>query len=147
MPTFALEKLVRDGLLELYEELKQKAVIRVLEGEVLRAALHNNLKEEIEELLETDTNHDEIISELADVWQVIKDLSAMFDVDSAKTWHEIMSRYPNITQADVEHRCAEKLAKKGGFSGGFYITTLTLTDGDPWAKYYRNEPKKYKELP
>lgn len=146
MPTFALEKLVRDGLIELYEELRQAAVTRVLKGGALREALFKKLTEETDELPEPDSEHDEIVSELADVLQVVKDLHELFSVDSSEVWQQIMVKYPDIKQADIEGKCAEKFVKKGGFSGGIYVKTLTLVDGDPWVSYYEKEPSKYPKV-
>lgn len=145
MPVFVLEKLVRNELLRLYREMEQDAAIRMLEDDDLIVALKNKFEEEVDELPGSDDGSGAIASELADIRQVVINLAER-KVDIAEAWAAVRSRYPTITDEEIEERRIEKNVKKGDFSEGVYIVTLALKDGDPWIEYYRREPDKYPEV-
>lgn len=71
MPTFALEKLVRDELPRMYEEDGQIAELEVLVGENFHRALGQKLAEERLELQAESMDKKSMLGELADVQEVI----------------------------------------------------------------------------
>ena len=120
MPIFRFEKLVRDGLIEIYKEFGQVAVFVRLEGEAKRDALVKKWQEEKDELPKFDGAQETVIEELADLWQIKRDLLESSGMDFSDKMQEITAHYPGVKQADLEQRAAEKFAKKGGFTGGAF---------------------------
>lgn len=129
MPKFRFNKLVRDKLPRMYAELNQKIVTRRLTGPELLQALQNKLMEEAAEIPFEKGARDEIVSEIADLEQVIDDMKVA----------------AGISDDEVRLAKLKKLEKKGGFSEGVYVDSIELEDGDEWVEYYRREPKKYPE--
>ncbi len=129
MATFVFNKLVRDGLEEIYVELDQEATYRELSKEELVQALKNKLIEEANEIDLSDKAS--VAGELADVLQVVEDLAAAYTISST----------------EIDTIKAEKRKKKGGFSKGLFVETLALKDDDEWNEYYRKSPEVFKELP
>lgn len=130
MPTFQFNKLVRDKLPDMYEELGQRIIWRRLLGRELLLRLREKLVEESAEISFEEEDRDEIIDELGDVEQVMDDIKAQL----------------NISDEEVRAAKQKKCVKKGGFSEGIFVESIELNDGDEWVDYYRREPKKYKEL-
>lgn len=128
MATFQFNKLVRDGLEDMYVELNQTATYRTLSSEELATALKDKLIEEAQEIDVRDRKS--VLGELADVLQVVEDI--------AKTY--------TISSAEIDTVKQEKFKKKGGFSKGLFVEKLTLTDNDEWNDYYRKSPDIFKEL-
>lgn len=129
MPTFKLNKLVRDKLPAIYKSLGQKALTRKLTKAQLSKALVEKIIEETSEITD-QTSKTELIEEIADIQQVLDDL---------KSTHGI----PDSKVAEIQ---AKKKVKKGGFLQGIFIETLTLADGDKWIDYYRAEPERFPEI-
>jgi predicted house-cleaning noncanonical NTP pyrophosphatase (MazG superfamily) len=130
MPTFRFNKLVRDKLPAMYDELGQRIVFRnVKNGELLKK-LRDKLVEEASELPFEDRSREQIISELSDVEQVMDDIK----------------RELAISDEEVAAAKEKKFAKKGGFENGIFVESIELNEGDDWIEYYRKEPAKYPEL-
>lgn len=130
MPTFVFNKLVRDKFRAIYDQLDQKIVTRTLSPLELKDEIRKKIIEEAMELPIRDAVDDEIIDELADVQQALDDLRDEY----------------GVSPEQVAAAQAEKFAKKGGFREGLFVETIGLTEDDEWVEYYRNEPKKYKEV-
>ncbi len=130
MPTFRLNKLIRNKLVEMYDDLGQGIVSRQLGGKGLQLALRDKIFEETSEIPIESGSRQDIIDEIADVEQVLDDLKSSL----------------SITDDDVQQAKARKLDNKGGFSNGIFVETITLDDNDEWVEYYRNEPRKYTEI-
>ncbi|MBI3889193.1 hypothetical protein HY312_01265 [Candidatus Saccharibacteria bacterium] len=77
-----------------------------------------------------EKSDDEIIEEIADVQQVLDDLKSQY----------------GITDLQVGEVQAAKFDKKGGFSDGVFVESVTLPESDEWVQYYRNAPEKYPEM-
>lgn len=129
MPTFIFNKLIRDKLKDLYVELNQQAEYKNLTPDEFTEALKQKLLEEVKEL-SLSTSREDIVSELADIQQVIQDLMT----------------HAKVSGEEIEVKRVEKFDKKGGFAGGHYVTTLRLQDGDEWVDYYRKSPDVFKEV-
>ena len=129
MPKFALNKLVRDKMPKMYENIDQKAVVRRFTDDELAKALSKKIIEEAKEL-SVLKNKPEIVNEIADIQQALYDL---------KTLH-------GISDNEVIEAQAVKKAEKGGFLGGYFVEVLELEDDDKWIAYYRQEPEKYPEI-
>ena len=130
MPIFQFNKLVRDKLPGLYITLQQKIISRKLTGTELLIALRRKLIEEASELPFKAGTREEIINELSDVEQVMKDIKSELD----------------ITDEEIEVARKRKFDEKGGFSEGVFVHQIELRNDDKWIEYYRKEPAKYPEL-
>ncbi|MDB5177859.1 MAG: hypothetical protein JWO61_242 [Candidatus Saccharibacteria bacterium] len=130
MPIFQFNKLVRDKLPDMYEELGQRTVLQRLIGRELLQRLRQKLVEESSEIPFEDGTREEIIDELSDIEQVMDDIKA----------------HLNISDEEIKAAKQKKLTKKGGFSDGIFVETIELNDDDEWVEYYRKEPEKYKEI-
>lgn len=130
MPTFKFEKLVRRKLPAMYKQLNQKITSRQLSDKEFLYALRAKLAEEADEIPIESGDTQKIIQELSDVQQVIEDIKQRLDISSE----------------EIEKARQDKLDKKGNFSDGTFVETISLDESDEWVKYYRNEPSKYPEL-
>ncbi|MES2630415.1 MAG: nucleoside triphosphate pyrophosphohydrolase [Patescibacteria group bacterium] len=128
MATFVFNKLIRDKLRFEYEKLHQKATYRKLSNDELAGALKQKLIEEIKEIELSD--RESVITELADVYQVVEEFLRIYD----------------INPEEIRKVKAAKFEKKGGFSEGLFVETLQLTDDDEWNEYYRKQPDVFKEV-
>lgn len=127
MPTFHLNKLIRDKLHDEYEKMSQAAVYRELSKEEFLSELKRKI---IEEASEIDINDKaSVLNELADIQQAIDDLV----------------RAIGATAGEVMAVKSKKFSKKGGFADARYVETLTLQDGDTWTDYYRQDPERFPE--
>lgn len=129
MPTFIFNKLIRDKLKDEYVKLDHKATYIKLTDVELFEALKQKIVEEANEI-PVDGTKEDIISELADVQQVIDDIAKRVGV----TAEEI---------SDVKQK---KFDKKGGFAGGLFVEKVELNDDDEWVAYYRKYPDRFKEI-
>ncbi|HEY8993018.1 MAG TPA: nucleoside triphosphate pyrophosphohydrolase [Candidatus Microsaccharimonas sp.] len=129
MPTFIFNKLIRDKLKDEYEKMGQVATYKMLSGTELLDALKQKIIEEAKEI-PSDGSRDDIISELADIQQVLDDTA----------------QHMGISEAEINAAKTKKFAKKGGFSEGIYVERLELKDDDEWVAYYRKNPDVFQEL-
>ena len=130
MPIFQFNKLVRNKLPAIYKKLNETIVYRTLHGIELQIALRQKLIEEASEVPFEAGTREEVINELSDVEQVMKDIKSE----------------TNITDEEVEAARQRKFNEKGGFSNGTFVEQIELRDDDKWVEYYRAEPTKYPEL-
>jgi predicted house-cleaning noncanonical NTP pyrophosphatase (MazG superfamily) len=130
MPTFLFSKLIRDKILSKHKEAGHDIKYRLLSGEELKKKLREKLHEEADEIPVKSEADAEVIEEISDVQQVLNDLK-----------HEY-----NITDEQVEVIRQAKLAKKGGFTDGVFVESVTLDNNDEWTTYYRAAPDKYPEV-
>jgi len=98
-------KLVRDKIPELIEARGERVETVRLGGDALVAALREKLVEEAFEALDAKSGHD-LISELADVEEVVKALS----------------RALNVTPKHLETERKDKQRRRGAFSKGLMLT-------------------------
>lgn len=129
MPTFYFKKLVRDAIPALHVDAGHDIDGSTVSGLELKKALKAKMYEEISELPVREAVDDEVMGELVDMQQVLDDLKASYGVTSDQV-------------AAVQ---TEKFERKGGFSGGSYIESVTMPDDDRWAAYCREQPYKYHE--
>lgn len=130
MPTFLFQKLVRDKILDKHIEDGHEIRYEKLSGKQLKAKLREKLKEEADEIPLRDQCDNEIIEELSDVQQVLDDLKRKYA----------------ITDSQIRKAQQAKLMKKGGFSAGIFVDSVTLNEDDKWTAYYRGAPDKFPEL-
>lgn len=130
MPTFKYDKLVRDNIPDWHRANGHAVSGRQLKGEELLKALVQKLHEEADEVSGA-LSRQELIEEIGDVQQVIRDLCAS----------------EQISPEELDTVIKQKADKKGGFSKGEYIDTVTIpSEDDKWAKYCRQDPAKYPEV-
>lgn len=131
MTVFRYAKLVRDNIWSLEQELGHTPHGSRLHGLALKRALVKKLVEEADEVPIESGDMAAITEELADLQQVLDDLTAEC----------------GVTEESVKLVQAAKFAKKGGFRGGVYIDTVDIPDeNDPFAIKFRQDPKKYPEV-
>lgn len=130
MPTFLFTKLIRDKILQLHIESGHDIKFEKLSGEALKAKLRNKLHEETDEIPVRSNVDDEIIEEISDVQQVLDDLKREY----------------GVTDEQVRAVQQAKFTKKGGFTDGIFVESVTLEEDDEWTAYYRAAPDKYPEV-
>ena len=128
MATFIFNKLIRDKLKAEYEKMNQKAIYRELSKEEFAEALKQKLVEEAREIDARDKAS--VINELADIYQVVEEMTALYGISPEEVGKVKMAKYE----------------KKGGFSERLFVERLELTDDDEWNEYYRKEPEVFKEV-
>lgn len=126
MPTFKLNKLVRDQIIEKIKDRGGSAEYVVMEGKVYQQALVQKLKEEIREL--QDAPLETFEDELADVQEIVYQLCKSAGIDPQT----------------LAKKVVEKRRMAGGFERRLFIKTVTLKDGDAWLLRYR---EKFEEIP
>lgn len=129
MPTFIFNKLIRDKLKEEYVKMGQVAVYKKLSRSEVLDAFKQKIIEEAREI-PVDGTKEDIISELADIQQVIDDFA----------------RRTHITDEEIATAKEKKFTKKGGFSQALYVEKLELKDDDEWVSYYRKSPNVFEEI-
>lgn len=130
MPTFVFTKLIRDKILALHIEAGHEIKYKKLTGEALKAKLRNKLHEEADEIPIREVADDEIVEEISDVQQVLDDLKREY----------------GISDEQVRRVQESKFVRKGGFSDGVYVESVTADENDEWTAYYRAAPDKYPEV-
>ncbi len=148
MPTFVLNKLVRDGLRHMYADLEQEAVYQEITHDQHIALLK---AKEVEEFAELDSaTGDEVAAEVADCLQIADDYDTLGEHQKAEALRQRIATHADAQSVDMTVAEAirhKKFQAKGGFAGGTYVLRLKLRDDDKWVEYYRAEPDKYAELP
>ena len=129
MPSFILNKLIRDKIKDDYARLGQKAVFKKLDTLEHQKALISKIIEETNEI-NIDESDDKIAGEIADLQQVISDFMIL----------------KNISSLQVEQLRQAKFDKKGGFLNGDFVDTIELADDDEWVEYYRQHPDVFPEI-
>ena len=122
--TFHLDKLVRGKIPDDMRAKGQQPEVIQLEGREKTLAKIAKL---IEEARELDPDSPTYAEELADVLQIVMELERDYGSET------------------VEAIRREKLANKGGFDAGLFVTKLVLDQSDEWVDYYRQDPEKYPE--
>ena len=130
MPTFKYAKLVRDNIADWHLQSGHALVSYQLTKADLLRALVGKLREEADEVLVSQTR-ESLIEELADVQEVLM----------------AIAEHEGITLGDIEGVRIAKTNRKGGFSKGVYIESVTMpNEGDKWVQYCRQSPDKYPEI-
>lgn len=130
MPTFIFKKLIRDNILAKHIEAGHNIHYVKLRGDDLKLRLREKLHEEADEVPVRPEVDDEVIEEISDVQQILDDLKREY----------------GITDEQVKKVQQAKFAKKGGFSDGVYVESVSLAEDDEWTAYYRAAPDKYPEV-
>lgn len=123
---FQANKLVRD---KTEERLRKKNITigtRTLETEEYILELKKKLIEEAHEVSST-TNQEELLSELADVLEVIHALGTATGLSFQK----------------LEQKRMEKWNARGGFDSRTYCTSIEGDAESEHIEYYRSQPDKY----
>ena len=97
-------KLVRDLIPEIIESRGEVAVTRVLNDQEYQRELYKKLREECEEVISSTTT-DEVVEELADVYEVMQ---AILTLEGKSI-------------SDVEEVAYQKKKKRGGFQKKIYL--------------------------
>ncbi len=102
-------KLVRDKIPEIIAQQGKSVSFRALQGDELKKALKDKLIEEVQELVNAETE-EEIIEEIADVLEVLSFIQHMF----------VKIGIPD----PVKEKQKEKAANKGSFRRGYFLESV-----------------------
>lgn len=97
-------KLVRDNIPKIIEQNGEKPIIKILSDKEYKKELLKKLQEECSEVI-TAENQDQLLEELADVYEVLNALA----------------RIQNKTMDDVVKIAEQKKLKRGGFEKKIYL--------------------------
>ena len=127
--TFRFDKLVTDRVVEnsLAEEHTLEITYRRLTGAPLLRELRRKLIEEACEIPVTDKVTDDVLDEIVDAQVVLDEIKRRYDIDE---------------ESFRDHRQKRK-AKKGTFSEGFFVDSVTLHEDSPWIEYFEADPTRY----
>lgn len=128
MPKFLFNKLVRDKTLERLERFGIRYEHKILADQEYMQALKDKLIEESQEVIDAK-NRQEMITELADVAEVVKALQKLYGIE----------------QQEIDAAQAKTDDERGAFEKGIYIESIEMDDDNKWLGYFRKTPEKYKE--
>lgn len=129
MVKFVCNKIGRDKGPERFQSQDITCHYKHLEGHELAKALKEKLIEEAYEVQEA-ANPQELISELADILEVINGLC----------------KAHSISLKEIETIKEEKHHEHGGFEKGFYVETIEMDESNPRVEHFRKSPQKYPEI-
>ncbi len=129
MRIFLQQKLWRDGAVTKMEALGSKINWRYLDDTEFDKQLRLKLLEEAEEV-RVAQSHDELMSELADVTDIIDALCVLH----------------NISKGDIVTLQHKKQAERGGFEGRKFVDTAEHSEGGFGESYCLAQPNKYPEV-
>ena len=127
--TFQYNKLCRDKTVERSEKIGSKIHFTVLDDNDFDKNLRMKIKEEAEEVA-LATSRDELITELADVLEVMQALCTLHAVD----FEDVVTKQLSIR------------AERGGFDGRIFITKAEHQEGSWAEKYCAQHSDKYPEI-
>lgn len=129
MPDFVFNKLVRDNIPSLQKKEGAETTYRTLSTEEHALQLRTKLVEEAGEVNESATRK-ELVSELADVLQVL----------------ESLCEAEGVSLDEVRKAQADKRDHAGAFNDRVFIEKIRLAEDDKWVAYYRDKPERYPEI-
>ncbi len=130
MPKYQWEKLVRDKIVNKVKDEGHTIEYKQLSDKELSSALYDKISEELEEV-KVAKDKQELTEELADLQQIINDIC----------------KINQISQDNLEEIRLKKESKKGGFTQGFYVKSVNISDiSDPWVEYFESQPDKYPKI-
>lgn len=127
MRKFKLAKLVRDKIKDRIIKQGNKPNWRYLSDKEFLALLKEKIQEEASEIL--DSNDSELISELADLQEVITSLVSKIS-----------------TKKEFAMLIKEKRRKSGSYKKQIFIDSVEATNDSEWIKYYLKSPAKFPEI-
>lgn len=129
MVRFVFKKLVRDKTIERHKKFGISPTYHTIQGPELTQALKDKLIEEAHEVAQEE-NKQEIITEFADLYEVIEALCAQY----------------GITEREIKDMQQKTRQERGAFKKGIYIEAVEMADDNEWADYFRAAPDKYREV-
>lgn len=129
MRTFIQKKLWRDNAIERMEQMGSRINWRYLDDAEYDNELRSKLIEETAEV-KTAKSRDELITELADVYEAL---------DALQQLH-------GLTRDEVRAVQTKKRGERGGFEGRRFVETADHPVGGFGEKYCLADPEKYPEI-
>jgi len=129
MRAFLQNKLWRDKAIDLLEKMGSKIHWKRLDDSAFDQEIRVKLLEESEEVKKA-VSKQELIEELADVYDILDTILKLHDID----------------KTEVEKSQAKKNQSRGGFDGRKYVTIAEHAPGSFGEKYCLNDPTKYPEV-
>jgi predicted house-cleaning noncanonical NTP pyrophosphatase (MazG superfamily) len=126
---FKVDKLVRDRLKEIFQELDIAISTRVMEEEEYLTRIQDKLLEESHEVLRAK-NQTELCEELGDLMEVML----------------AIAKIKGITWSDVEKSRLKKHQEKGGFDNKIYCAYVEMDPENPKMAYYRTQADYYPQI-
>jgi predicted house-cleaning noncanonical NTP pyrophosphatase (MazG superfamily) len=126
---FKCEKLIRDNLPKLLNEMEIDVRLKTLNEEEYSNALIAKLFEECLEVKEAKSKEEQC-EELADVIEVIR----------------AFAKRLSICLEDIVMLADKKAHAKGGFENRVYCTNIAIDENNPRIEYYRSKSKEYPEI-
>ncbi len=127
MPRFQTRLLIRDKRPELFQAKGAVVHTRTLNDADYEQELRRKL---VEEAQEAASEHENLVKELADVWEIMLALAA----------HHGLSAEDIIAQANATR------AKLGGFEKRIYSESIEAPEDNETTHYHRQYPEKYPEI-
>jgi len=130
--TYRFDKLVRDETVPGYERDDTVVAVnwRRLNEMEYRRALITKIHEEADEIPLLEEMSGDIISEIADLQDVIDALKQSY----------------GISDDTIAEASRKKANRRGGFTSRHHIDTITVTPSSEWRTYCLNEPTRYPEV-
>ena len=126
---FLQNRLYRDKRVAMLEVTGSRFIMRELSHKEYDSALKEKLHEECEEVISTQ-NKQELVEEIADVFEVIDALCALY----------------KITKDEVIAVQEKKREKAGGFYERKFVESVEHPIGSSAEAYYLKDPKKHQEI-
>ena len=129
MIKFICNKLARDKTIEGMAKSAIQTSYKQLQNKELLEELRKKLLEESLEVAEA-TERTQVVDELADVFEVIDALRAMY----------------RITAAEVSAAKRRIYRKRGGFKKGIFLEAIEMSESNPCVQHFRASPDRYLEV-
>lgn len=129
MRKFLQNKLWRDTSVELMESQGSRIIWRALSDDEFNKELQRKLLEEAQEVVTAKSKH-ELISELADLYEVIETLTSL----------------NQIAPLEISLAQEQKRNERGGFLGRKFVEVAEHPQGSFGEAYCLKDPKKYPEI-
>ncbi len=128
MRKFAYRKLLRDNILADMISLGEKPEYHVLTDQDYLVELKQKILEEGAEIALDD--HDKLLSELADLQEII----------------DCMLAEIGKSQNQLKETQLKKNKRWGSFGKRIFVDTVQIPAGNPWIKYLESNPDRYPEI-
>ena len=126
---YAVNKLVRDRTVERLEKANCIVKYRIMDSKEYINELNKKLLEEAKEVIDA-TSTTELISELADILEVVHAIGAAH----------------GVSLEDIEAKRRSAHDARGGFAAKIYSQYVELDESVPQWEHYKDKPTKYPEL-
>lgn len=129
MSTYRFEKIVRDLTPEILKKEGATVHLKKLTEDEKIQALKDKLREEVEEIYQSNTR-DDLIEEVADFLDVL----------------DVTLSQKNISWQEIENQRQTKKEKRGSFNACTYVKSIDIQTNKPAHQYFEEKPRDYPKL-